>query len=668
MNRNYIISSINKHYNSASKQTLPIQKVQLNRISNSVGGMSNGSVTNTHVAYLPNLIQKEIIMYLLEAGYYMSLRLTCKLWKRISDERVRTLSIYFSDLHMQSSVKLVSEVFVRNIYENCMSLEEIQFINNSGSTLLYGEYYFNSLIHPFIETFLRYNKYVKRVVIKSFPISKINNISSQQISPKYKLYHSSSKNIGTSSTTSSITSNNSPGDCKSANSSPQNSPTKLVTTNINYNSLSIQREKEKEESANAHQLYYYLTNNQVIEELVLKSIGLDSKLKFDFFSSLSGNKTLRCLTLSDNISEEGIQLLSNLMKNKSLQNLETLNLQKNLLTCKSGPFIRVILESTSTLRTLDLSNNKISDSGLYLIILGLKSNKSLYSLNLDQNKFSSIQGDVDFGTTIKNLNLSRNMLNSSFIKSLGHYIRMNESMESLDLSYNQSTFKGTKSFANLISFNQTLRHLNLSFNMIPKVSLEYLIDSLSKSRVESLNLQGNKLDNESAIQISKLIFSRKEYPIRNINLSNNSIGLLGFKKITSNHSQFNKSIVTFRANNQLKYKMNFSNTPTTTTITTSSTTNTTKKKKSSKKETTIEQSPSTPPEQPIDTMEDNPDDYYNILSKYNNNNSSKENTLTIDLTFNKLSPEKVIASFPRYRYLETPITSNINYNFINYQI
>ncbi|EGC37034.1 hypothetical protein DICPUDRAFT_77338 [Dictyostelium purpureum] len=462
---------------------------------------------------LPLIIQKEIIFLLVDMGYFLTGRKVCKYWKKVCHGCLKELTIYFTDIHLSASVKHVSEIFVKSLNSEYLSLSKISFINGAKNSISYSEFYFNNVILPFIENIARYNQNISVFCIKGFPISRINNKTSQQLSHTYKLYHSSS----------------------TAAVVPV--PISLPSSPINTSPQKIIDQPKG--------LYFYLTNNSFLKTLSLKNINLDSRGQFDFFSSLSSiNTTLESLTISDGIGDEGMQLLSDILEKNLLVNLKKLGLQKNQFTNTAAGYLnKVLLSSESKIEYLDISGNRIDEQGFYMMKGGLRSNVRLKTLILAGNKINNTD-DIDFGNSITHLDLKFSMVaTKSVIRGLSQYLSSNSSITHLDLSYNHcSGSSAIKKLSKALCVNQTIKHLDLSFNKIN--TLTHLIDALLANSIESLSLQSNSIDNQSAILFSK-VFTRISPSFSMINLSSNKIGIGGFKKISSLISKYSKSHIIY---------------------------------------------------------------------------------------------------------------------------
>eukprot|EP01132_Coremiostelium_polycephalum_P007849 gene7849-9663_t len=546
-NKNYPSPKLESSTTTTTKTNNNIIKRQknnkspVNSLSSSSTALLKKQQENNSIPLLPKTIQKQIIQLLLEEHFF-TIRKVSRYWRTVSHSYLKNLTIYFTDLYLSSSISHSTDVFLKELNNDFHSLESISFINASKNLMAHGEYYINAIINPFIESFVRNNQTYRKLVIKGFPLSRINNLTSQQQSPNYKLYHSSSTSSGT--TMQSILARMTPPqpvglhDDSTTTTTATDTDNTTTTTTKNINNR----------------------NNPELKELTLKNIGLDSKFKLLFFTSLSTFNHLVSLTISDSIGDEGVQMLTHLIGNKSLAALESLHLKKNQISNLSCQYLNSMFlspaSSSSNLKDLDLSWNRIDGDGLLMMKEGLQKNNILRNFNVSGNKISGLETTIDLGQSITSLDISKNSLTVIAIKSLGVYIRSNDSLKNLYLNHTQLVCKSLKSLSKSLAFNQSIRYLDLSFNKISQLGLSHLLSSLSHNRIESINLQNNQIDNSCATNLTQL-FSRKDHQLFNINLSGNRIGITGYKKIAGSLSKYNKCKILFKDNSNNSMKENW---------------------------------------------------------------------------------------------------------------
>ncbi|KAM9956701.1 hypothetical protein ACTFIR_003430 [Dictyostelium discoideum] len=492
------------------------------------------NTTSTINHFLPLIIQKEIIFLLVELGSFLNARKVCKYWKRVCNGCVENLNIYFTDIHLSASVKHVSEVFVKSLNSDYFHLQSVSFINGAKNSISYSEFYFNNVILPFIENVVRYNQTIENFTIKGFPITRINNKSSQQLLPSYKLYHSTS-----------------------VPSSPPPPPPQIQQSTITAPTAIVVSSPTTGQTLNNNNipkgLNYYLTNNFKLKKINLKNIGLDSRDKFDFFSSLSSsvNNTLETLIICDNIGDEGMQLLSVILIKNLLKVLKRLELQKNQFTNQSAYYLNKVLTCEQLqLETLNLSSNRIDEQGLIMMKDGFGRNKSLKEFIFSKNRLGNTDS-IDFGKSITSLDLHDSMVGSKqSVKGLSQYLKSNESITSLNLSFNHiGSNEAIKSLSKSFAVNQTLKFVDLSFNKInSNFGLDHLVSSLLINHsIHSISLQSNQIDNTSAITLSQLFNSSRQLfsPFKYLNLSGNKIGIGGLKKLINDLSKYSKTHIIY---------------------------------------------------------------------------------------------------------------------------
>ncbi|PIO22528.1 hypothetical protein AB205_0038270, partial [Aquarana catesbeiana] len=178
------------------------------------------------------------------------------------------------------------------------------------------------------------------------------------------------------------------------------------------------------------------------------------------------------------------------------QTLRTLNLSRNNL---EGPHFRDLMEAltTSQIEKLELDNNHLTDSSCPHLASGIRNNQTLWTLNL-----------------------SRNNLEGPHFRDLMEALTTNR-IEDLDFMSNHLTDSSSPHLASGITNNQTLRRLDLSENNLEGPHFRDLMEALTTSRIEELHLISNHLTDSSCSHLASGI--RNNQTLRRLNLSMNNL-------------------------------------------------------------------------------------------------------------------------------------------------
>jgi len=160
-----------------------------------------------------------------------------------------------------------------------------------------------------------------------------------------------------------------------------------------------------------------------------------------FRECLKSTTSLTYLALPGNLIDDDLVsiLIKGLMLNKTITQLD---LAHNKISSSGARKIAKYVLQTQILTHLNLGDNFINYEGSRYLAQALKVNTSLTTLSLKLNRLDDKAGSklcIDLLTnkvTLKDINLSANLLGNMFCESLAEFIKLNESIEKLDISCN----------------------------------------------------------------------------------------------------------------------------------------------------------------------------------------------------------------------------------------
>ncbi|KAF9562421.1 hypothetical protein EC968_005245 [Mortierella alpina] len=273
-----------------------------------------------------------------------------------------------------------------------------------------------------------------------------------------------------------------------------------------------------------------LAKNDTLKELDLSSNRITAQGMEDLCEALAYNRSLTRLCLeSNNIRGPGAPALARLLtKNRVIRHLNvgsnglgcdgcvliaesvrfnrtltSLSLDLNEMGPKGAAAMAMALVSNRHLTHLYMPHNNIGDQGLMEICESLKRNKTLISLDVELNHIGhgqSIAGMQALGevlkvnTTLRELNLSYNILSNAAIEELMKGVSVNSTLESILFSNCCISTEGALAIAKVLPLTTGLQNLGLTAN--PDIAVEgywALATSLAKNR----SMKGIQLDYNS---------------------------------------------------------------------------------------------------------------------------------------------------------------------------
>ncbi|XP_073466931.1 NACHT, LRR and PYD domains-containing protein 3-like [Aquarana catesbeiana] len=239
-------------------------------------------------------------------------------------------------------------------------------------------------------------------------------------------------------------------------------------------------------------------------------------------SGIRNNQTLRTLGLSGN-NLEGPQF-RDLMEALTTSRIEKLQLDDNHLTDSSCPHLASGIRNNQTLRTLNLSGNNLEGPHFRYLMEALTTSRieelQLYNNHLTDSSCPHLASGIRNNQTLRTLNLSINNLEGPHFRDLMEALTTSR-IEELQLSSNHLTDSSCPHLASGIRNNQTLRTLDLPGNDLEGPQFRDLVEALTTSRIEELQLYDNHLTDSSCPHLASGI--RNNQTLRTLNLSGNNL-------------------------------------------------------------------------------------------------------------------------------------------------
>ncbi|PIO27441.1 hypothetical protein AB205_0173120 [Aquarana catesbeiana] len=230
-------------------------------------------------------------------------------------------------------------------------------------------------------------------------------------------------------------------------------------------------------------------------------------------SGIRNNQTLRTLDLSHN-NLEGPHF-RDLMEALITSQIEELHLMNNDLTDRSCPHLASGIRNNQTLRTLNLSENNLEGPHFSDLMEALTTSR-IEELHSCPHLASGIRNNQ----TLRTLNLSGNNLGGPHFSDLMEALTTSR-IEELQLDNNHLTDSSCPHLASGIRNNQTLRTLSLSGNNLGGPHFRDLMETLTTSQIEQLDLSHNHLTDSSYPHLASGI--RNNQTLRTLNLSKNNL-------------------------------------------------------------------------------------------------------------------------------------------------
>ncbi|XP_077326741.1 NACHT, LRR and PYD domains-containing protein 12-like [Lithobates pipiens] len=222
---------------------------------------------------------------------------------------------------------------------------------------------------------------------------------------------------------------------------------------------------------------------------------------------------------SCNIPNEGLRKLI-----PALHNIKSLRLDENHLTDSSCPHLASGIRNNQTLRRLNLYRNNLEGPHFRDLMEALTTSR-IEELLLSSNRLTDssclhLASGIRNNQTLRTLNLYGNNLEGPHFRDLMEALTTSW-IEELQLDKNHLTDSSCPHLASGIRNNQTLRTLILSGNNLEGLDFMDLMEALTTSRIEELRLLSNHLTDSSCPHLTSGI--RNNQTLRTLNLSVNNL-------------------------------------------------------------------------------------------------------------------------------------------------
>ncbi|XP_040188651.1 NACHT, LRR and PYD domains-containing protein 12-like isoform X2 [Rana temporaria] len=205
---------------------------------------------------------------------------------------------------------------------------------------------------------------------------------------------------------------------------------------------------------------------------------------------------------SCNIQDEGLRKFI-----PALHNIKSLSLSSNHLTDSSCPHLASGIRKNQTLRTLDLAGNNLEGPHFRDLMEALTTSRieelHLYNNQMTDRSCPHLASGIRNNWTIRSLNLTMNNLEGPHFRDLMETLTTSR-IEDLQLDRNLLTDSSCPHLASGIRNNQTLRTLDLSWNNLEGPNFRDLMEALTTSRIEELQIVNMSLSDEVKSELKNL--------------------------------------------------------------------------------------------------------------------------------------------------------------------
>ncbi|XP_040188174.1 NACHT, LRR and PYD domains-containing protein 3-like isoform X2 [Rana temporaria] len=259
-----------------------------------------------------------------------------------------------------------------------------------------------------------------------------------------------------------------------------------------------------------------------IEELVLSYCHLTDSSCPHLASGIRNNQTLRRLNLSTN--NLGGPHFRDLMEALTTSRIEELALSRNHLTDSSCPHLASVIRNNRILRTLNLGGNNLEGPHFRDLMEALTTSRIeelvLSSTHLTDSSCPHLASGIRNNQTLRTLDLYDNNLEGPHFRDLMEALTTSR-IEELQLYDNHLTDSSCPQLASGIRNNQTLSTLILIGNNLEGPHFRDLMEALTTSHLEEFVLYNNQLTDSSCPHLASGI--RNNQTLRILDLSENSL-------------------------------------------------------------------------------------------------------------------------------------------------
>ena len=203
--------------------------------------------------------------------------------------------------------------------------------------------------------------------------------------------------------------------------------------------------------------------------------------------------------------------------------LGTINLSRTVIDDDAACLISFGLYNNATIRELDLSFNLITDKGIFFICDCFRRSCSLDTLILTKNlisyKGAKMISEIIVNKAIQKFDISQNNLRDKGAEAISECLKTNNTLQELNLSDNRITSEGARKVAEAIKVNKSLIKLDVSQNAMYDDGVMYISDSLKHNNtLLELNLSYSGITNKGLEYIAEAI-----QVLQKLNLSHNDL-------------------------------------------------------------------------------------------------------------------------------------------------
>ncbi|XP_040188649.1 NACHT, LRR and PYD domains-containing protein 3-like isoform X2 [Rana temporaria] len=284
-------------------------------------------------------------------------------------------------------------------------------------------------------------------------------------------------------------------------------------------------------------VFYYIYESRN-KALASQCIGT-KKIDFSEVSLTSPDCSVLSFILQNCKETEEVNLHSCSIESEKLRkliptqhNFKNLRLSSNLLTDISCPHLASGIRNNQTLRTLNLSGNNLGGPHFRDLMEALTTSRieelQLHYNDLTDSSCPHLASGIRNNQTLRRLNLSKNNLEGPHFRDLMEALTTSR-IEKLQLDKNSLAESSCLHLASGIKNNQTLRMLSLSKNNLGGPHFRDLMEALTTSRIEELHLYRNHLTESSCPHLASGI--RNNRTLRILDLSDNNLKDIHFSDV-----------------------------------------------------------------------------------------------------------------------------------------
>ena len=254
------------------------------------------------------------------------------------------------------------------------------------------------------------------------------------------------------------------------------------------------------------------------------------------------------ICLSECLKEDDTLLELNMSKNQIIRGrekkiIEAIKVNKTLLKLDASftkiydkDYISDCLKINKSLKEVNMSENMITSNGAKEIATAIRVNTTLEKLDLSCNRISNdgvrfISDGLKNNNSLQELNISRNEITIEGAQYIAEAIQVNTTLEKINVSYNAISDNGAAAISYSLQFNNSLQEINMSRNEITSEGAQYIAEAIQvNTTLEKINVSCNAISDDGAAAISySLQFNNS---LQELNISRNEITSEGVKKIT----------------------------------------------------------------------------------------------------------------------------------------